>query len=275
MPELPFQVVSIHGVPRSGTSWLGQVFASHPQVAYRLQPLFAYRFKDRLHPHSSPEEVLTFLRELYDVRDDPFILDEERKQALADFWARAEHNPQPTHLVMKMVRYHHLIPLFLTSVPDIRILGIVRHPCAVINSWLQAPKEFRPGWDPLEEWRYAAKKNAGRIEEYNGFEKWKEVAYMFLQLAESHPRQFRLVRYEQLIADPEREIEAIFAFAGLEMHPQTREFIHRSRSQHHPDPYAVVKRPERLDRWREELDPRIARAILEDLQGTPLEGFLT
>ena len=274
MPELDFQVVSIHGVPRSGTSWLGQVFASHPDVAYRLQPLFAYRFKDRLHADSSPDEVIQFLQELYAVRDDPFILDEERKAALADFWARAQKSPHPSFLVMKMVRYHHLIPLFLESAPGIRIIGIVRHPCAVINSWLQAPKEFRPGWDPLEEWRDAPKKNAGRIEEYNGFEKWKEVATMFLDLERTHPRQFRLVRYEDIIARPEAQIAALFDFVGLTLPPQTREFIRLSRSGHDPDPYAVLKRPDRAARWRQELDPRIARAILDDVQGTPLERFL-
>ena len=275
MPKLGFQVVSIHGVPRSGTSWLGQVFASHPDVAYRLQPLFAYRFKDRLHADSPPDEVLQFLQELYAVQDDPFILDEGRKKALSDFWERARHEPQPAFLVMKMVRYHHLLPLFLESVPGIRIIGIIRHPCAVINSWLQAPKEFRAGWDPFEEWRYAPQKNAGRIEEYNGFEKWKEVAFMFLELEKRHPQQFRLVRYEEVVADPEAEIDILFTFVGLSMHSQTRDFIRLSRSRHDPDPYAVLKRPERVDRWRTELDPRIARAILDDVQGSPLERFLT
>ena len=34
--------VAIFGVPRSGTSWLGQIFNSSPMVAYRFQPLFSY-----------------------------------------------------------------------------------------------------------------------------------------------------------------------------------------------------------------------------------------
>ena len=38
--------LALFGCPRSGTSWLGQIFNSAPDVAYRYQPLFSYEFKD-------------------------------------------------------------------------------------------------------------------------------------------------------------------------------------------------------------------------------------
>jgi hypothetical protein len=275
MAALPFQVISIHGVPRSGTSWLGNLFNSHPQVAYRHQPLFAYRFKDRISLDSTPAAIRQFLEELYNVTDDPFILDLKRRRSLPEFWQQAHKAERPSHLVMKMVRYHHLIPHLMKSLPEIRIIGIVRHPCAVIHSWLQAPREFRPEWDPMQEWRYAPSKNAGRIEEFYGFEKWKEVANLFLELEQTHPDRFRLVRYEALVARPEEVTGRLFTFAGLTMHPQTLEFIRLSHSGHDPDPYAVRKRPDETQRWQHELDPRIAQAILTELRGTPLERFLT
>ena len=58
---------------------------------------------------------------------------------------------------MKMVRYHHLVEKLLKEIDQIKIIGIVRNPCAVINSWFKAPREFNKEWDPLEEWRYATK----------------------------------------------------------------------------------------------------------------------
>ena len=39
------RIISIHGVPRSGTSWLGQILDSSPKVRYKFQPLFSYAFK--------------------------------------------------------------------------------------------------------------------------------------------------------------------------------------------------------------------------------------
>jgi hypothetical protein len=270
---MEFQVLSIHGVPRSGTSWLGQVFDSHPDVAYRHQPLFAYRFKDRLNLQSTRQDVRRFLDELYQVEDDDFILDASRREKAPDFWAKAiKTSPSPL-MVMKEVRYHHLLPLLLESVPGMKIIGIVRHPCAVINSWLQAPKEFRAGWDELAEWRYAPKKNEGRIEEFNGFAKWTEVAGLFLRLEREYPDNFILTRYECLMADAEREIGRLFTFAGLPPHPQAQEFIRMSRSRHDSDPYSVFKDPATRDRWPAELNPAIAAAILAETRGSELERF--
>jgi hypothetical protein len=271
---LQFSVVSIHGVPRSGTSWVGQIFDSHPNVAYRHQPLFAYRFKDRLSLKSTPDDISRFLKELYLIDDDDFILDVARRKLAPHFWLNAKKNPNPGVLVMKMVRYHHLLSLFLKSVENIKIIGIVRHPCAVINSWLQAPKEFRPGWNAKEEWRQAPKKNAGRIEEFNGFEKWKEVAQMFLQFEKECPRNFLIVQYENLVSAPENEATRLFNFVEIPMDQQTIEFIRLSHSKHDPDPYSILKDPHGYQRWRDELDPGIAFEILQELRHTELERFL-
>lgn len=266
------QIVSIHGVPRSGTSWLGQIFNSHPDVAYRHQPLFAYRFKDRLHPGSSKCDIYRFLKELYDTTEDDFILD--KREAYKSILLPLQKNRNPNFLVMKMVRYHHLIEKFIKEIDGVKIIGIVRNPCAVINSWLQAPKEFRDGWDPIEEWRYAPRKNLGRIEEYNGFEKWKEVAWMFLKLEEKYRQEFCLVKYDDLVENPVSETASLFNFVGLEMHAQVSNFINISRKKHSEDPYSVFKNPRVKERWRSELDPLIVNQIMIDVENTELERFL-
>ncbi|NJL77038.1 MAG: hypothetical protein HC892_20515 [Saprospiraceae bacterium] len=73
----------------------------------------------------------------------------------------------------------------------VKIVGLIRNPLSVINSWLKAPKEFKRelGWNELEEWRYAPSKNLDRKEEFNGFEKWKEVALLFIQLQQVYPEK--------------------------------------------------------------------------------------
>jgi hypothetical protein len=177
-------------------------------------------------------------------------------------------------MVMKMVRYHHLIEKLLNDVPNLTVIGIVRHPCGVINSWLQAPKEFRPEWDPLEEWRYAPKKNQGRVEEFNGFEKWKEVAQMFLQLELNQPERFRLVQFEELVRNPFWHVENLLHAVGLEMHEQVLNFIVSSQNVHHGDAYSVYKDPKVVDRWRKELPHQIMDEILRDTQQAGLERFL-
>ena len=46
--NLKYIPVAIHGVPRSGTSWIGEIINSSPNVLYKFQPLFSYALKDFL-----------------------------------------------------------------------------------------------------------------------------------------------------------------------------------------------------------------------------------
>ena len=48
-------------MPRSGTSWLSQIFDSHPDTKFKLSPLFSYAFKNAVNIESSKKEWLKFL----------------------------------------------------------------------------------------------------------------------------------------------------------------------------------------------------------------------
>lgn len=269
----PFRVVSIHGAPRSGTSWLGQIFNSHPDVAYRYQPLFSYRFKGAVSESSSREEIKHFLNELYSVTDDEFLL-QEKQRLRGVHPSELIKSPHPSVLVMKEVRYHYVIETLLREVPNIRVIGIVRHPCGTINSWLKTPREFKPQWNASTEWRNAPSKNQGRGEEYYGFEKWKELARLFLRLEKEWPQAFHLVRYEKLVNAPEAETAKLFAFCGLDLDPQVCRFLAASRSREVEDPDTVFRTADVANRWKAELDPAIRDAILHDVEGSDLSIFL-
>src|SRR5690606_6469057 len=194
-----FQVIAIHGAPRSGTSWLGQVFNSHPQVQYRYQPLFSYAFKGRVGAHSSRQEFLDLFADLATTEDD-FVL-QRGKAALAGY-QMSFPKAEPTHLVYKEVRYHGVLERMLDEVSEARLVAIVRDPRDVIGSWLKAPREFQPGWNIANEWRDALSKNAGKEENWYGFSRWKELARLFDSLAGRHPDRVLVVRYEELLAAP-------------------------------------------------------------------------
>lgn len=250
--------VAIFGVPRSGTSWLGQLFNSSPRVAYRFQPLFSYAFKDRLDRGSSREDILAFYRELL-ATDDPFVLQDENISG----------NPTPdfdkdeiTHLVWKEVRYLQLIENILEKTRT-KIIGMVRHPCAVIYSWSNAPKEFDPSWDLKEEWRYAVKKNAGE-EDFYGYERWKEATLSFIRLEKNYPERFIIQTFEELNRDPQGNLSRLFDFTGLPLESQTEHFIQESTQTSSDDPYGVYRKNKKNDEWTVRLDPEIADRILND-----------
>lgn len=267
----PGRVIAIHGAPRSGTSWLGQIFNSSPQVAYRFQPLFSYAFKSRIGPDSTRAEILAFFSDIHASRDD-FLLQTDKLDSGA--YPRFRKHENQDVLVYKEVRYHHILKNLLTLVPEVRVIGLVRHPCAVLNSWLRAPREFLPEWDVEREWRMAPSKNQGRPEEFYGFEKWMEVAQLFLELAQAYPDRFLLVRYVDLLRDTRRAVERLFSFTGLEISEQTLNFLDASGRADHPDTYAVFRRKGRDIAWKEELPTSIQNAVVDELRETPLAMFL-
>jgi hypothetical protein len=264
-------VVAIHGAPRSGTSWIGQLFNSSAHVAYRYQPFFAHAFRGRVSADSTGVQFERFFEDLTATAD-PFVL----QQGDASLAAAPISFPKQAarHLVYKEVRFHHLLPELLAKVDRLVAIGVVRDPRAVLRSWASAPREFRSGWSFADEWRDAARKNAGLEENWFGFQRWKELASLFLQLERSHPSRFRLVRYEDLLEQGEAEVRRLFGFCGIAFDEQSHRFWLESTSRNDDDPYGVF-RHHHEERRGEPFDEHVSATIVAELEGTPLARFLS
>lgn len=264
--------IGIHGVPRSGTSWLGQILNSSPQVLYKFQPLFSYELKGFLNEQSTRTDIDRFFDLLQSTRSVFLDQTDQIQKGIVPAFSK-----EPiTHVVYKEVRYHHLLEQMLTVHPGIRIVGIIRNPLAVLASWFASPREFRRdlGWLEKEEWRFAHKKNEGRAEEFFGYEKWKETALIFGHLANKFPDRFYLLRYSDLLMNTDTEISKLFRFCGLDVGHQTESFIKNSRSVAMNDAYAVFKLKQTDDTWKQSLDDRIVQSVREDLAQSPLYKYL-
>lgn len=222
--------VAIFGVPRSGTTWLGQIMNSSPNVAYRYQPLFSYEFKDKLTLSSTHDEIQDFYTSL--------------------LWAKSEfvltNNIFPkndiTHLVWKEVRYHHLASLLLQK-SDLKLLYVSRDPVEVINSWYNAPKEFHPDWDIRQEWFYGNLKNQGRAEEFYGMQGWLKAQSIYTEIKSIFPDRVMIVKYSNLRSNTEGVIKKIFSWLNLTITSSTIDFIRDTSKRISSDIYSVNKRP--------------------------------
>lgn len=262
--------LAIFGVPRCGSSWLSQIFNSHPDVAMRFQPLFSYEHKGMLSENSTAEEILDFFNKIYKSKDE-FVL---MRSAFHKNYPKFSKSPLPTHIAFKETRYLHIIQNILTRCPEIKFLGMVRNPLATIASWMKAPKEFSREWNIHTEWREAPSKNKGKVEEFYGFGKWKNIAEHFIKFESQYPNQFTLVRYEQLNKNPVAVTNYLFQFCSLQMHPQVSKFIESSKSVHDSDPYSVFRAKANDNEWRDILPEDIVQEILWEINGTILQTFL-
>jgi hypothetical protein len=253
-PDRPRQV-AIFGCPRSGTSWLGQLFNASEAVAYRYQPLFSYEFKNWFGRHGLTAESLdSFADALMSAQSDFVLQDLRPRKSLP-----------PTHLVWKEVRYHALMPA-LAALPGLhRLIYIHRPALDVINSWHQAPKEFRAGQDIHAEYLHAPSKNTDPCE-YNGYAKWKESLALALAVKAAHPDKVILLSYNRLRSHPLDQLSALFAEVGLPLSQQVLDFIVASTSQHDGDAYGVFR-----NRTAElTLPADIVRHLGEDAEGRDL-----
>lgn len=263
-------VVYVAGVARSGTSWIAQVLNSHPDVCFRFQPFFAYEFKGRVNEDSRPADYDQLFLDMYNTESS--FLTQADKRSTGDY-PQFEKHPSPQTLIFKENRYQSMLEPMLRRVPYLKSVGIVRHPCAVLNSWRKSPKEFPPGSEILREWRFGNCKNKGN-EDYFGYYKWKEVAHMYLDLRDKYPDRFTLLRYEDVVYAPERTISALFNFLGISYDEATQRFVRESTTVHEDSYYAVYKNKSVAEKWRSELPSYIVDEVYADLAGTRLEQFV-
>ena len=251
---------------------LEKIINSSPNVVYKYQPLFSYELKNFLNDQSSLTDIGAFFEKLETTNSD--FLDQIegiKKGIIPSFKKQAI-----THVAYKEVRYHNIIQNILEKDPGVKIIGLVRNPLSVINSWVHSPREFRKdlGWSEKEEWRLAEKKNQNKPEEFYGFEKWKEVANMFERFAEQYKNSFCLVKYDTLLKETENETERIFNFCKLELGSQTKEFLNHSRSASKADTYSVFNSKTDDSERALSLNSDIAEVMIKELAGTCLEKYL-
>lgn len=265
--------LAIHSVPRSGSTWLGELVNSSPATCYKFQPLFSYVMKDYLCESSDSGRIESFFCELESSCDDFLDQTEARKEGTLPTFQKK----QATHVVYKEVRYHNLLPNLVSRASSgVRFIFLIRNPLEVLSSWLCAPREFRKdlGWDFQTEWREARAKNQGRPEEYFGYDKWKEAALLFHQLREMYPGRVQVVRYCDLVCDTESVLRNLFAFCGLELTDQTKRFLVNSQSTKRDDTYGVFRSGSMSAKWRDHLPRSVIDSVLSDLQGTSLQMYV-
>lgn len=265
------KVIAIFGMPRSGTSFLGQVLDSSPEIAYRLEPLFSYKLKNMVDENSSKEEFIDFFNKAFDSDEDVFMNQVEKREK--------GHYPvftekQPLYLGFKTTRFHQLLPTLLKyfNENELKVISLVRHPAGAIYSWINHPKEFPQELNYKDEWKSGKCRKTAK-EEFWGFDDWKDVMKQHIELEKQYSN-FKIFQYESIIYNLEEEIKNLFSFIGLKYTEQTIKFLKESQSKNIDDPYAVYKDKSVTSKWKKLLDLDIQEEIIKDIKNSELERFL-
>jgi len=295
---LAASAVLIAGAPRSGTSWLGKIFDSHPDVLYRFEP----DWFDADEADTDSARIRANMARWLRNRDPraagkrPFFpkswqTPPARLLRASLIYAEAAATriglpawPAPdlgdivrARAVIKSVRLSEGLGVFARAVPEGRVLLIVRHPCGQIASLMRGTRDGRfelaePGTDmPFDEARTLAFAAGHGIDEGSfqrlpdaGKYAWSWRAFNETAAASIAGRgNARVVVYEDLCAGPVPEARALLAFSGLSWEAQTETFLVRSTGHDGAAGYYGVLRNSiaAANRWRTDMAPEDQNAV--------------
>lgn len=175
----------------------------------------------------------------------------------------------------------------MNALPEARAIHLIRHPCGYVASVLrgEATRRFSDA-TPAAERLWVLKlllatvpgKNHGvSLDELGRLTPEERLAWHWVLTQEKTLAEITgceralTMRYEDVCADPFGATRRMFAFAGLDFHPQTERFVQASTGATHKAYYSVFKNPRAAaERWRSELSPSVIDRILGVVQSSSL-----
>lgn len=211
--------ILLAGNGRGGTTWVSEIVNYNNEYRYIFEPFhpikgICHGFKDRqyLRPDNQNENFIKPVRDIFcgKVRGRNWMDRHNRK-----FISHQR--------LVKEVRANLLLKWVHTQFPDIPIILLMRHPCAVANSQVKKNmginfEEIFAQQDLLEDFLNPFKKEIDRAQ--NDFEKhiflWCIENYVPLKQFEEG--EIHLAFYENFCLKPEQEISRLFSFLDKGYH---------------------------------------------------------
>ena len=189
------------GARRSGTNWLQRILTAHPDVA--TVPSETYLFSIGLQPlwERFHQGVFGSPGVGYIHMDRPALADALREFCDRVFLPFLDAAPGTERLVERTPQHVTSLELIGEIYPDAHVVHIVRDGRDVARSllshdWPDAPRTIEAA---AEEWRSYV--DAG-------------------DQAGARLRAYRVVRYEEMLADPKRIVSELYTWLGLETTPE-------------------------------------------------------
>ncbi len=234
LPRLPINLIPIFviGMPRSGTTLIEQILASHPDIEAAGELTAAHECENRFLSarkqagRSGPVDASN--------REDASLLEDAREQYIDALFERGLDGPW---IVDKMPANFELAGFLRLLFPDAPILHSTRDPRATGFSLYSANfGGHQPYYHDLEHLAHYYRQYQ-RITHH-----WRSVL----------PDGLINVNYELLVTDPDKRIPELLALAGLPPHNGCLEF-HRTQRPVLTASHAQVRQPvyrSAVDHWR-------------------------
>lgn len=293
----PESLIWIFGHGRSGTSWLARMMAELPRHGLWNEPLVGELFGDFFHRKRGADRGRAFFlapgqREVWARGIRALVLDGAA--------ARKPNLHPEGHLVVKEPHGSIGAPLLSAALPESRLVLMVRDPRDMVasaidghrdGSWISrnpmiartAERQGAEAWHPAAAlYRKGFEEQMQLVaDDVDAFVRYRAELLLVnveraLEAYREHPGPRALIRYEDLRADPLREMRRLYDELGIEM---SRERLAAAVKAHDWSrlPDAEKGEGKKFRRaspggWRDDLTPAQARAV-EEIAAPILSAF--
>lgn len=255
----------VAGTGRSGTTWLGDLIDSQISCRVMFEPF---------NPDLVPEyQGFNYFQYMRPGAENPLLYEFARKVLSGEIRNRwIDHKNEqlfPQYRIVKEIRANLLLNWLYECFPQVPILFIMRHPCAVVLSRMELGwatdsdiEPFLNQPDLVSDYlvdHLDLIRNARTDEEKHAII-W--CVSNLIPLKQFKPGLLKIVYYENLCTQPEIELPAIFERMGTRYESRSMEGINRP-SQTTRESSAVVTGADKISSWKKKLEPSQIEKILQ------------
>lgn len=190
-------------LPRSGSTFLQKILMSHPQISstsepWILLPLVYMREEEGVNTEYGHRSAVKAFSKVTKEVGESFV-DFQIRDFAESIYSKYCKNGE-TYFLDKTPRYYHILGELARIFPNSKFVVLVRNPISVFASSVEA---FRGNsmrrLDHLDTDFFVGPEKIGRF-------------------AKTKKDNIHLVRYEDLVAEPDKEIEAVCRFLRVDYH---------------------------------------------------------
>jgi hypothetical protein len=262
-PDIGRSIV-VAGTGRSGTTWLSKIIGSQLSCRVMFEPFHAryvpefegFQYFQYMRPEADDERLHTYCQRVLSGR-------------IRNRWIDREVDViRPQFRIVKEIRMNLFLKWFSLRFPEVPLLFVIRHPCAVVLSRMQW------GWDSTSDLAsfmaqpalledYLADKleviEGARTEEQKHALVW--CISNLVPLRQFAGSELPVFLYERMVDRPEREVPRLFNSIGQDYAPSVFKALRRPSSSTPADSAVMHGRPS-ASSWKSKLSRRKIDEIL-------------
>lgn len=274
-------VVFVTGVPRCGSSWVGEVLSTARRVRYNYEP-----FNPTRHPYLTKHHAYLAAGD-----DDPLLRRAANAAAAGRLrfhqvlrgcrWGYGWRTIRPADQVLIKDPTAMFLAEWIEANYQARVLVILRHPCAFASSihrlgWPANVSGFLDQPRLMSDWLapYESLLRESQPDFWRRVAAFWGAAYTVLHgQALRHP-QWRVVQYEDLCVHPENRFGELFHSLDLVATRATHRTIEKSTTKKHPHAKSTQRDSRGMvNVWRDRLTAGQIRTVLEVVEAFDLPYY--